>query len=144
MNGAIAKMIKNPVEAIIAQSLEYKSSKEVEHRNLIKALLLASFKILTEAVEAIVVLGMDKGQVLEDLKQIDQSLDMLEELLELLDGNEDIDTDIKKGLYTFYDALDSLSCAMSCYVDAETTAVLDKLANKDYSDFVEYKAGNYE
>lgn len=145
MNGAIANMIKTPVDSIITHGIEYKSSKEEKNKDLFKTLLVFFLKTLTKNIESIVIVGMDKGQAMEDLKFVDMSLDKMDELIALLEEkNDSVDAELTKELNAFYEALDNLSCSLSCYVDEECMSDLDKIARGDYSDFVEYQPDSYE
>ena len=84
---------------------------------------------------------MDKALALEDLKLVDKSLDRLDDLFALLN---EVDHELKADFKDFYEALDNLSCSLSCYVDEETMEVLAKMEKGDYSDFEVYKPSSYE
>ena len=139
MSLAISNSIKLPFEQSMHYTQNYKKSKESFEKGLFEELLCATFSALSSAIEKLKIEELDKIAALYELKEIDKILFRMEEFL--AKNEKKLSDKINASFELFYNALDNLSCSLALYLDEESNKYLEKISNRDFSDFEVYKPG---
>jgi hypothetical protein len=137
MSLAISNSIQLPFEQSMHYTQNYKKSKESFEKGLFEELLCATFSALASAIEKLKIEELDKIAALYELKEIDKILFRMEEFL--AKNEKKLSDKINASFELFYNALDNLSCSLALYLDEESNNYLEKISNRDFSDFEVYK-----
>ena len=140
MHTTIGYKLEMPLSHLQAYTYKYNRTEEPDDKKFWESLIITILQALSMVLDSVDIKALSKELTLETLKDIDQSLSLMEREWDLPDGDNDrYSVPVREAMNKLYNSLEDLSISISMYIDEEKSNLLERMENGDFTDFKPYK-----